>query len=198
MPYPPCQRPTPLTTLVTRPPVHLSLSTSSPRSPTSLPVQVAPYTEIIPRLYVSDHATAESLQVYLSLGITHVLSSMNGSVHIPSHPQLRISHLQIPVADLPFAELACHLPRTSQFIHSALADPNARVLVHCAKGISRSPSVVAAYLMYAFCWAPKKALAYVKNKRRGAEPNFGFITQLDEYAEVLKAQGRGEDSRTNY
>jgi len=139
--------------------------------------------EIIPRLYISDLSTAESLASLSALGITHVLTTMSGRVTIPSH----IYTTQIHIEDSPFAELAAHLPSTSAWIREALrSDPNARVLVHCAEGISRSTSVVTAFLMAQFGWGVERAVAVVKSKRKIADPNFGFVQQLHEYEEVLR------------
>jgi atypical dual specificity phosphatase len=93
--------------------------------------------------------------------------------------------MQIRVEDLPFAELAAHLPTTTAWIKDALnRDPNTRVLVHCIEGISRSVSVVAAFLMAQYSWTPAEAVQFIKSKRRIAEPNFGFVQQLHEYAKV--------------
>lgn len=93
--------------------------------------------------------------------------------------------MQVRVEDLPFAELAGHLPSTTAFIRDALnSNPEARVLVHCAEGVSRSVSVVAAFLMAQYNWAPLDAVQFIKSKRRVANPNFGFIQQLHEYSRV--------------
>jgi atypical dual specificity phosphatase len=91
--------------------------------------------------------------------------------------------MQIKVEDFPFAELAAHLPLTTKFIQDALwSNPEARVLVHCAEGVSRSVSVVAAFLMAQYGWSPKEAISFIKERRMVANPNFGFIQQLHEYA----------------
>jgi atypical dual specificity phosphatase len=91
--------------------------------------------------------------------------------------------MQIKLEDLPFAELVAHLPRTTTFIRDALtSNPESRVLVHCAEGVSRSVSVVAAYLMAEYGWLPNDALEYIRTKRVVANPNFGFVQQLHEYA----------------
>ncbi|KAF8326925.1 protein-tyrosine phosphatase-like protein [Amanita rubescens] len=88
-----------------------------------------------------------------------------------------------------------HLPQTTAWIGDALSrDPNSRVLVHCVEGISRSVSVVAAYLMAHFGWTPTEALKFIKNKRRVAEPNFGFVQQLHEYARDKAGQDRVDAS----
>jgi atypical dual specificity phosphatase len=141
-------------------------------------------TEIIPRLYISDLYSAEDPALLSALGITHVLSTMPGYIAIPAHLALR--HAQIPLDDLPFSELVAHLPKSTAFLRDALRDPNARVLVHCVEGVSRSVSVVCAFLMYAYGWAPMQAVQYVKSKRVRAEPNFGFVSQLHEYAELIR------------
>lgn len=91
--------------------------------------------------------------------------------------------MQIKLDDLPFAELAAHLPGTTAFIRDALtSNPEARVLVHCVEGVSRSVSVVAAYLMAAYGWSPDDAVEYIRTKRIVANPNIGFVQQLHEYA----------------
>lgn len=144
--------------------------------------------EIIPRLYISDLSFVENQSALSSYGITHVLSSISGKVLIPpssghfASPQ----HLYVRVEDLPFAELAAHLPQTTAWISAALrSNPNARVVVHCAEGISRSVSVVAGFLMAQYGWTPSEAIQYIKSKRRGADPNMGFIQQLGEYGRTL-------------
>jgi atypical dual specificity phosphatase len=141
--------------------------------------------EIIPRLYISDLSFAENPACLSSYGITHVLSTLADNVLTPSvHPAPM--RLQIKVEDFPFAELAAHLPTTTAWIRDAFrSSPDARVLVHCGEGISRSVSVVAAFLMAQYGWSPMEAVQYIKSKRRVANPNFGFVQQLGEYAKSL-------------
>lgn len=147
-------------------------------------------TEVISRLYLTDLADVENPSLLSTLGITHVISAMPGRVNLPSH----IHRTQINIEDNPFAELAAHLPSTTAYIRDALRDPNAKVLVHCVQGISRSASVVCAYLMALYAWAPAKAVAFVKSKRWIAEPNFGFVAQLHEYEKTLQHSSRPHSS----
>ena len=147
-------------------------------------------TEIIPRLYISDLSFAENPSCLSSHGITHIVSAISGRVLIPPesalHPHPQPRRLHIRVEDCPFAELAAHLPMTTAWIRDALrSGPDTRVLVHCAEGISRSVSVVAAFLMAQYGWTPTQAVRYIKSKRRAADPNFGFVQQLGEYAKSL-------------
>ncbi|PSS31082.1 hypothetical protein PHLCEN_2v2414 [Hermanssonia centrifuga] len=144
-----------------------------------------PPTQVIPRLYVSDLSAAESPSVLAEYGITHIVSAMRGTVAVPASAS-HICRLQVPLTDSPFDELARYLPQTTAFIAEALQNPRACVLVHCVQGVSRSASIVCAYLVQAYGYSPAQAVQYVKSRRPYAEPNPGFITQLGEYAESLR------------
>ncbi|GBE81819.1 phosphatases II [Sparassis crispa] len=159
----------------------------SPTSASGSSTTFAP-TEILPRLFISDLGAAESATTLTSLGITHVVSAMCGRVLVPSGMPLK--HLQLPIHDNPFAELAQLLPAATSFVSDALRDPNARVLVHCVQGVSRSSSVVCAFLIAHYGWSPDRALQFVRSKWSRADPNPGFVGQLSEYAESLRAPAR--------
>ncbi|THH29834.1 hypothetical protein EUX98_g4342 [Antrodiella citrinella] len=170
-------------------PIDTSYYAPSPSSGTSRfsahhPPPLPP-TEVVPRLFLADISAAETLATFTQLGITHVVSAMTGFVALPL-PLPPSQHLQLPLQDNPFAELAAHLPQATAFISQALSNPHARVLVHCMQGISRSSSVVAGYLV-ATGMHPSEAVQYVKAKRSHADPNPGFVTQLGEYADSLRA-----------
>ena len=146
-------------------------------------------TEIVKRVYLADLSAAENPETLSHFGITHVLSVMPGKVSLPPNVPL-IAFKQIPLRDAPFEDLISHLPEATAFIRTALYNPNARVLVHCVQGISRSASVVCAFLIEDFKWSPDMALAHVKKLRPCADPNLGFLHQLNEYATKL-SQGKG-------
>jgi dual specificity MAP kinase phosphatase len=58
---------------------------------------------------------------------------------------------------------------------------NQRVLVHCTKGISRSSTVVIAYLMLKRSWDMQKALQFTKQCRPIVNPNCAFFFQLSDW-----------------
>jgi protein-tyrosine phosphatase len=62
-------------------------------------------------------------------------------------------------------------------LHAAIAR-GATVLVHCAAGVSRSPTLVAAYLMLERGYSATEALDFVGKRRTGISPNTGFVEQL--------------------
>jgi protein-tyrosine phosphatase len=53
-----------------------------------------------------------------------------------------------------------------------------QVLVNCWAGVSRSTTIVLAYLMYKNKWNVQDALTFVRSKRPIVNPNYGFIVQL--------------------
>jgi protein-tyrosine phosphatase len=67
--------------------------------------------------------------------------------------------------------------RVHTIISEALID-NKNVIVHCAAGMSRSPSLVIAYLMIENRWKYEEAYNFVKKRRPICEPNIGFVKQL--------------------
>jgi protein-tyrosine phosphatase len=70
-----------------------------------------------------------------------------------------------------------HFFKVHTIISEAIVD-NKNVIVHCAAGMSRSPTLVIAYLMIENKWKYEEAIAYVKKCRPIVEPNIGFIKQL--------------------
>jgi protein-tyrosine phosphatase len=130
-----------------------------------------------------------------SLGITHVLSVLEKAPTFPSTIPLRTLHVSI--SDYDGVDILTHLPTTTSFIRGALAEsPSNRVMVHCAMGISRSATVVIAYLIATSQMTPHEALVAVRAKRAIVRPNPGFMSQLYEYhsriSNPLQANGIGE------
>jgi dual specificity phosphatase 12 len=58
------------------------------------------------------------------------------------------------------------------------------MLVHCQAGCSRSVAIVAAYLMHTRRISAATAVAMVRARRPDAEPNTGFMAQLELYEQV--------------
>lgn len=76
----------------------------------------------------------------------------------------------------------------SLFAFYVFREEGSKVLVHCKMGISRSASVVIAYVMKANNWNLKKALRFVKDKRQSIRPNENFLRQLEVYQGILNAR----------
>ncbi|KAI9464421.1 protein-tyrosine phosphatase-like protein [Lactarius psammicola] len=134
--------------------------------------------EVLPRVYLTDLFTARDETQLSALGITHVISVIE---HAPVFPQtLLLRTLHIPLSDGTDQDILGYLPTTTSFIRDALAEsPDSRVMVHCLMGISRSATVVCAYLVATTRMTPHEALVAVRAKREIVSPNMGFLGQLD-------------------
>eukprot|EP01096_Ripella_sp_DP13-Kostka_P004412 TRINITY_DN1662_c0_g1_i2.p1 TRINITY_DN1662_c0_g1~~TRINITY_DN1662_c0_g1_i2.p1 ORF type:complete len:113 (+),score=41.63 TRINITY_DN1662_c0_g1_i2:48-341(+) len=75
------------------------------------------------------------------------------------------------------------LPKAVQFIADHKQRGN-KVLVHCMAGISRSTTVVIAYLIAHEGWTLQKSWHHVLSRRRIAYPNPGFWALLNEWEKV--------------
>ncbi|KAI0268084.1 protein-tyrosine phosphatase-like protein [Gloeopeniophorella convolvens] len=126
------------------------------------------------RLYIGNLSAAKSVDLRRQFGITHTLSVC------PDCPSQGPNHFIIPVQDSEYDDILIHLPQACRFIQNAL-DAGGRVLVHCLMGISRSATVVAAYLMSTRRISPHKALSIIKRARPQVLPNYGFIKQLNTF-----------------
>ena len=63
------------------------------------------------------------------------------------------------------------------------------MLVHCHAGISRSATIVIAYLMKALSMTLEEAYKLVKSRRPRIKPNQAFISQLMEYEKEVQTKG---------
>jgi protein-tyrosine phosphatase len=67
------------------------------------------------------------------------------------------------------------------FINMAFENPSNRILVHCNLGISRSTTLILAYLMKTYNATLLEAFKFLKHRRPIICPNLGFLRQLIEY-----------------
>ncbi len=94
------------------------------------------------------------------------------------------------VWDLPEVDLAAHFPAVIEFVKAALAgstaEKAAKVLVHCRAGISRSATLVMAYLMESRAVdSLELAVRRVLDERPYVCPNVSFRQQLRDYEQAL-------------
>ncbi len=109
------------------------------------------------------------------------------SYDIRNHVGKRQWHM-IPVEDREEEEICQHFRNAHKLIQAALAAGKS-VLVHCAHGVSRSPTIVAAYLMLEKGMRRKEAIEWIAARRPIVSPNDGFMNQLKSL-EVQQIVGR--------
>ncbi|KAJ7173731.1 protein-tyrosine phosphatase-like protein [Mycena filopes] len=138
---------------------------------------------IIPRVYLSDYFTARDEKQLSRLKITHVVSVLDRDPTIPECiPDDR--RLRIPIADRIDVDIQQYLTQTTEFITAALAENEENnVLVHCFQGVSRSATVVCAYIVATTTMTASESIAYTQAKRSIVCPNLGFRNQLQAWSE---------------
>lgn len=132
--------------------------------------------KVLPGLYVGNFRDAKDLQQLADNKITHILAIHDRAKKIHANKE----YLVIEASDNSEQELTQFFPECIDFIHKArLNDGN--VLVHCLAGVSRSVTVTAAYIMTVTNMGWRDSLNCIRGVRNGANPNFGFQKQLQNY-----------------
>lgn len=108
---------------------------------------------------------------------THVVSVVDGLVQLP---KLEASHLRIPMLDDPKEgpRVATELAKVVAFVEEASKHPDAKVLIHCVQGISRSGTMTIGVLMLVYGMTYDEALKTTRAARPCVLPNPGFVTAL--------------------
>lgn len=134
--------------------------------------------QINEKIFISDAKSAASKKLLEKAKITHILV-VGRFLEIKYPSSYKYHHISIN--DSPTQKITPYFQEAFDFI-----DSGDRVLVHCAAGMSRSASMVIAYLMMKNFWEFKRAYETVKKKRPIIRPNPGFVTQLRELEGSLK------------
>ncbi|KAJ7324417.1 hypothetical protein JRQ81_017437 [Phrynocephalus forsythii] len=149
--------------------------------------------EVWPNLYIGDLYIARDIEQLRRMGITHIVNAAAGRFHIDTGPKfykdLPLDYYGIEADDDPKFDLSIYFQPTAKYIRAALNSPRGKVLVHCAMGISRSATLVLAFLMICENKTLVDALKTVR-EHRGVCPNTGFLSQLRDL-DIRLASERG-------
>lgn len=142
--------------------------------------------EIVPGLYLGSHGSTQKKSILKKHGIKFVLNLAKNCCR-NFHP-LSFTYLALQLSDNKTQSLREFFDPTFAFIDQSLETGGA-VLVHCFAGVSRSSSIVIAYLMKKKGWPAYVAYQLVKQRRSICQPNNGFLTKLMAYEEQLIQEG---------
>ncbi|XP_066519926.1 dual specificity protein phosphatase 13A-like [Hoplias malabaricus] len=136
--------------------------------------------EVWPNIYIGNVGIAQNRSALRRLGITHILNaahSKRGSVGDQSFYGSSFVYCGIPAEDSSHFDLDVYFRPAAEFIHRGLKSPDGKVLVHCIMGMSRSSSLVLAYLMLyqhlSLCSAVQRLI-----QKRAIYPNRNFLALL--------------------
>jgi len=137
-------------------------------------------------IIIGNGQTICDLSYLKGAGVTHVVNTAEQHVSV-SHADLLshgIQYYGFHVDDLPHCNISRYFHRTTEYIDRAVTG-GGLVVVNCYMGLSRSASVVIAYLMTKHSMSFDRALDFVK-KSRAVRPNEGFVRQLKDLELNLK------------
>jgi protein-tyrosine phosphatase len=130
------------------------------------------------RLCIGNMFAASNEAHIRAANITHIVSAIG-------EPDRRVpgaTYLVLDLEDTEQQSLAAAFVQADRFIDAALAsDSRARVLVHCAAGVSRSSALLIYHLMESYRLSFADALRQVRAVRSVVNPNRAFARQLQEF-----------------
>ncbi|XP_072517698.1 uncharacterized protein [Salminus brasiliensis] len=172
--------------------VHLSLPLSS-SLPASLSdesvmtpdVENAVVSPILPFLFLGNERDAQDLDLLLRLNIGYVV---NVTTHLPLYhvDTGLVRYKRLPATDNSKQNLRQYFEEVFEFIEEAHQSGRG-VLVHCQAGVSRSATIVIAYLMKHTLMTMTDAYKYVRGRRPVVSPNLNFMGQLLEFERDLNS-----------
>lgn len=146
-----------------------------------IPPEYDPMTSVIsqitPNVFISDFYASFDYQTLITRGIKQILTvGYDMDIYRPKD----FSVMNITAYDASNENLYKHFDSAYKFIEQA------PTLIHCYKGISRSATILIAYLMKKNKWNLNKAINYVRRIRPFVNPNPGFYQQLERYEQDLR------------
>lgn len=163
-----------------------SYSDNTLESFTPLPVITAKSSptasKITDKIILGSEYDASDLKVYRAHNVTKVLSIMSDEFQsIPVEVKDSIEHRYLKLNDTSGDDISCFFDEAIEFMGS-----EGVTLVHCRAGISRSSTLVMAYLIQEKRWTLNEAFTFTKAKRSCVAPNFGFLGQLQTLQDQLE------------
>jgi len=138
-------------------------------------------------LYLGPQSAAEpgALNALLEAKIGGIVNCTN---RVPCHfRDDGIQYCVVAVNDESGADILTYLAGATTFLNSLLSK-GCSVLVHCQMGVSRSATVVIAYLIRYWNMTRDEAYIHVKSKRPQTSPNPGFWDQLHKFEAQCHSQ----------
>lgn len=137
-------------------------------------------TKILDHLYVGAEDVPAQSNLLRSLNITHVVNAQ--CVARYQHGQ-EPEYVQLNCRDDVDEKILSKFEQAFNVIDDA-RKKGAACVVHCRNGMSRSATIVIAYLMRAKGWSLIDSFRFVRERRPCVSPNPGFMRQLAQFERV--------------
>jgi protein-tyrosine phosphatase len=135
--------------------------------------------KVMDGLFIGSLRAAQNASVFSGLSITNVVTcGRNLHTNIPSG----VKQLVLDVDDNDDEKLNAHFHKAIAFMLEGMkANPPGNVLVHCFAGVSRSATIVIAFLMHEQRKTFSEAMTFVREQRPAINPNQNFCRQLQDW-----------------
>lgn len=140
--------------------------------------------KILDNLYLGSIYTAQSPSFIQNNNIKLIINAAR-EVNIPFYDSVQLVLNLNWVDNLDQEITTAYLDYLSNVIDNHLRN-NMAVLVNCFAGISRSSTIIIAYLMNKHNMSLVEAISYVKDKRYIINPNPNFLNILKRYEQYLQ------------
>jgi len=131
------------------------------------------------KIYLGGIDGAREIKYLKQEGITHILS-LAGKIFSINYEKGTFITKIIEIMDFTNENIFKYFKECIQFIENSK-----KIYIHCMAGVSRSASIVIAYLMYKEHKKYFQIYSEVKKKRNIIKPNFGFVFQLKYFENLL-------------
>ncbi|KAM9847345.1 dual specificity protein phosphatase 13B-like [Aulostomus maculatus] len=161
--------------------------------------------QVWPNLYIGNQVAARDKATLHSLRISHIVNAAHGppgpcpgpAFYVNTGPlfyrDMSVDYYGIEADDAAEFILSPFFYPTARYIRAALST-GGRVLVHCLMGVSRSATLVLAFLMIVEGLQLQEAVAAVR-QHRDICPNPGFLQQLRSLDMRLERERRRRQQR---
>lgn len=133
-------------------------------------------------LLLGDREDAADLDGLLHRGVTHVI---NAARQLPNSFPQHMHYLKLKLEDSRKQDIRPVFEQAFATIDHARST-GGRVLVHCVAGVSRSATLVLAYLVCRERMWLRDAIRFVRQRRYVIKPNTGFLQQLARFEVEVK------------
>lgn len=127
------------------------------------------------KLYLGGAELCMDAEKMEEMGITYIL---NATRKCPNFFESKFMYMRAPLRDITTSRVGMEMfLLTSEFLTTAKREQKG-VLVHCEQGISRSPTLVIAFLMKSEGYSLIDALSVCRQSRKQVSPNIAFMQEL--------------------
>lgn len=170
----------------------LSLPNPEPLGLAQAPTPQVPV-RVSRNLFIGSYSATLDKRQLKSLGISAILN-LAGERYLKPHDGFEYLSLKMP--DSPRIDITYILSLALDFIERNISEGRS-VMVHCVKGLSRAPTIACAYVMWKQSLNFTEAIGVIKSSYPEADPNLGFVSQLECFLKPQKATQDAQDHNSS-